>query len=153
MAEPGFWDDPVAARAVIGEVKELKGRLAPYERLAAKVAELAELAELLEAEPDPGLEAEWAREVAALGPELERLEDPEEMEEVEAMIRRHLEYTGSEVAKRILARWDRAVARFVKVMPKDYKRALAALAGAGGEEGVMAAFEANKRDLLRVSGN
>jgi len=74
MAEPGFWDDPVAARAVIGEVKELKGRLAPYERLAAKVAELAELAELLEAEPDPGLEAEWAREVAALGPELERLE-------------------------------------------------------------------------------
>ena len=47
---------------------------------------------------------------------------------------------------------------FVKVMPKDYKRMLEAFrlveaAGISGEEAVMAAFEQNKNDLTRVSGN
>jgi len=43
-------------------------------------------------------------------------------------------------------------------MPKDYKRMLDALqqaerAGLVGEAAVMAAFEANKNDAARVSGN
>ena len=43
-------------------------------------------------------------------------------------------------------------------MPRDYKRMLQAMkrvqeAGLSGEEAVMAAFEENKRDLARVSGN
>ena len=39
-----------------------------------------------------------------------------------------MRHTGSEVGRRILADWGAAVARFVKVMPRDYKRALAELA-------------------------
>ena len=89
---------------------------------------------------------------------LERLEDAEEINEVERMLRRHAQYTNSERARLILARWEELVPRFVKVMPKDYKRVLEALervtkAGLSGEEAIMAAFEANKADLARVSGN
>jgi glutamate synthase (ferredoxin) len=89
---------------------------------------------------------------------LERLEDEEEIEEVREMIRRHAEYTESRLARTILASWEEKVPRFVKVFPKDYKRALEAMKrveaqGLSGEEAVMAAFEENKRDLARVSGN
>ena len=41
-------------------------------------------------------------------------------------ITRHQEWTGSEVAGRILARWSEAISEFVKVMPTDYKRVLEA---------------------------
>jgi glutamate synthase (ferredoxin) len=48
--------------------------------------------------------------------------------------------------------------KFVKVLPKDYKRVLEAMeraksAGLKGDEAVMAAFEENARDLSRVGGN
>jgi len=61
------------------------------------------------------------------------------------VIERHCEYTGSLVAARLLAEWDDAViARFSKVMPKDYKRVLAAASaaqrdGRNIDEAVMAA--------------
>jgi glutamate synthase (NADPH) large chain len=42
------------------------------------------------------------------------------------LIGRHLAETGSAVAARLLADWDAALARFGRVMPKDYKRVLAA---------------------------
>jgi glutamate synthase (ferredoxin) len=89
---------------------------------------------------------------------LERLEDDHEIKEVESMIGRHAEYTNSERARVILALWEDMVPKFVKVLPKDYKRVLEATkrieeAGLSGEEATMAAFEANKRDLARVSGN
>jgi glutamate synthase (ferredoxin) len=89
---------------------------------------------------------------------LERLDDGSEIRGVEAMIRQHAEYTDSELAWRILDDWDRKIAKFVKIMPKDYKRMLEAFervkaVGLSGEEAVMAAFEQNKNDLARVSGN
>ena len=89
---------------------------------------------------------------------LERLEDADEIEAVARMVRRHLEYTDSAVAGRILSDWDAAVGRFVKVIPKDYKRMLALFeemeaAGLSGDDALMAAFEQNKNDLARVSGN
>jgi len=37
---------------------------------------------------------------------LEKLEDPEELQEVRAMIQRHAEYTGSERARSILKLWE-----------------------------------------------
>ena len=74
MAEPGFWDDPQAAREAIAEVKELKAWVEPWERIEAKAADLEELAELLEAEADPALEQEWVDEVLSLEQELEDLE-------------------------------------------------------------------------------
>ncbi|MFQ5846667.1 MAG: glutamate synthase large subunit [Candidatus Methylomirabilales bacterium] len=89
---------------------------------------------------------------------LERLEDDQEIKKVESMVGRHAEYTNSERAGFILARWEKMVPKFVKVLPKDFKRVLEAMrrveeAGLSGEEATMAAFEANKRDLARVSGN
>ena len=56
--------------------------------------------------------------------------DPLEDEDVaalRALIEEHAERTGSPVAARVLDDWDAALPRFVKVMPHDYKRALAAL--------------------------
>jgi glutamate synthase (ferredoxin) len=57
---------------------------------------------------------------------LEKLKDASEIDEVAGMIRQHAEYTNSELAYRILARWDEMVLKFVKVLPKDYKRMLQA---------------------------
>jgi len=89
---------------------------------------------------------------------LERIEDEEEILEVREMIRRHAEYTESQRAWEILSSWEDMVPRFVKIMPKDYKRMIQAMkrvqqAGLSGEEAIMAAFEENKRDLARISGN
>jgi glutamate synthase (ferredoxin) len=90
--------------------------------------------------------------------ELERLDNPEELVEVKGMIARHVEYTGSALAQRVLDNWRQLAPKFVKVMPKDYKRVLQAMkevaaAGFSGEEAVMAAFEQNKNDQARVGGN
>ncbi|HWO41768.1 MAG TPA: glutamate synthase-related protein, partial [Candidatus Eisenbacteria bacterium] len=88
---------------------------------------------------------------------LERL-DEGDLQEVEEMLKRHAFYTRSARAWQILALWEEMAAKFVKVMPKDYRRMLEALRraeeqGLVGEEAVMAAFEANKNDAARVSGN
>jgi glutamate synthase (ferredoxin) len=89
---------------------------------------------------------------------LEKLTDPEEIREVRAMIQRHVDYTNSERARNILKLWEEMVPKFVKVMPKDYKRVLEATkrvtaAGLSGDEAIMAAFEQNAHDLARVGGN
>ena len=60
--------------------------------------------------------------------DLEDMVDPDDVAELEAMIEQHAELTGSERAKRILATWDVQLRKFIKVMPRDYKRALAELA-------------------------
>ena len=89
---------------------------------------------------------------------VEKLEEAGEIAAVRTLVQRHLDHTGSERARSILAAWDSFVPRFVKVMPKDYKRMLACLdrakaQGLTGDEAVMAAFEENARDLSRVGGN
>jgi glutamate synthase (NADPH) large chain len=43
------------------------------------------------------------------------------------LIEKHLRYTGSTVASRILEHWDEYRAKFVKVFPNEYKRALTEL--------------------------
>ncbi len=45
-------------------------------------------------------------------------------EELRGLIAEHAQRTGSLVARNILAQWERARERFVKVMPRDYRRAL-----------------------------
>ncbi|HZZ86788.1 MAG TPA: glutamate synthase-related protein, partial [Caulobacteraceae bacterium] len=45
-------------------------------------------------------------------------------ERLRILVERHLLYTGSARAQALLADWDKALASFVKVMPKDYRRAL-----------------------------
>jgi hypothetical protein len=44
---------------------------------------------------------------------------------VRALVQEHRERTGSAVAARVLREWESLVAAWVKVMPRDYKRALA----------------------------
>ncbi len=57
----------------------------------------------------------------------------EDRELVASLLTRHLEYTGSTVAENILDKWSRYQHGFVKVMPKDYKRVLAAIKKAEDE--------------------
>jgi len=88
---------------------------------------------------------------------LERL-DERDMQEVEEMLKRHAIYTRSARAWQLLALWQETAPKFVKVMPKDYRRVLEALReaemkGLVGDAALMAAFEANKNDASRVSGN
>jgi glutamate synthase (ferredoxin) len=88
---------------------------------------------------------------------LEKLEDSEEIQQVRQMIENHQKYTQSTKAAAVLQNWNTNVPKFVKVMPKDYKRVLEAFkrvtaAGLSGEEAVMAAFEENSKDAARVGG-
>jgi glutamate synthase domain-containing protein 2/glutamate synthase domain-containing protein 1/glutamate synthase domain-containing protein 3 len=56
--------------------------------------------------------------------ELESLTDDDERQ-VRTLISEHAQRTGSLVARNMLAQWDRGARdRFVKVMPRDYKRVL-----------------------------
>jgi glutamate synthase (NADPH/NADH) large chain/glutamate synthase (ferredoxin) len=58
--------------------------------------------------------------------------EPGDAEQVRALVEEHLERTDSPVARRLLERWEELSASFVKVMPRDYREALAALAGSNG---------------------
>jgi glutamate synthase (ferredoxin) len=89
---------------------------------------------------------------------LEKLTDPEEIEQVRQMIARHGDHTKSIRAWKLLSDWPACVPKFVKVLPKDYKRVLEALkraeaAGLSGDQAINQAFEENVRDLARVGGN
>jgi glutamate synthase (ferredoxin) len=88
---------------------------------------------------------------------LEKLSESAEVEQVRQIIEKHVKYTNSAHAKRILDDWANTASKFIKVMPKDYKRVLEALKdaqsrGLTGEEAIMAAFEKNARDEARVGG-
>jgi len=45
-------------------------------------------------------------------------------ERLRIMIERHLLFTGSARARELLDDWENALARFVKVVPRDFRRAL-----------------------------
>ena len=66
MASAGFWNDQESARTAVQQVKELKGWIEPYDRLAGRINSSLELDELLAAEPDPVMSAEVDEEVAAV---------------------------------------------------------------------------------------
>jgi glutamate synthase (NADPH/NADH) large chain len=55
---------------------------------------------------------------------LEAVESEEDMALLRGMVERHLQWTGSTVAERVLNDWDRLLPRFIKVMPDDLKRVL-----------------------------
>lgn len=86
-----------------------------------------------------------------------KLDDPDEINRVRDMIRKHAEYTRSERAKKVLSHWEDLVPKFVKVYPNDYRRVIETqkrfkLKGLSDDEAIMAAFEENSRDLARVGG-
>jgi glutamate synthase domain-containing protein 3 len=55
---------------------------------------------------------------------LEAVESEENIALLRGMVERHLEWTGSGVAERVLEDWDELLRRFVKVMPNDLRRVL-----------------------------
>jgi glutamate synthase (ferredoxin) len=65
--------------------------------------------------------------------DLEPLVLEDDVEEVRDLLRRHVRYTQSALGEKVLANWETLQPRFVKVMPKDYKRALAAMERARAE--------------------
>lgn len=66
-------------------------------------------------------------------PGLVELEKPDRNEDeaaIRSLLEKHAELTGSPVAKAMLSDWENNLQFFVKVFPRDYRRALAAQAGA-----------------------
>ena len=57
--------------------------------------------------------------------EVSGLEDPSEIAFIRGLIEDHHHYTGSELAARVLLDFNRALPRFIKVLPTDYKRVMA----------------------------
>ena len=60
-------------------------------------------------------------------------------ERLRILVERHQLHTGSTIAGDLLADWDAGLAHFVKVMPRDYKRALETLAAEREEAASVAA--------------
>jgi glutamate synthase (NADPH/NADH) large chain len=72
------------------------------------------------------------------------LPDADDLDWLHDRVQRHHDETASEVAASLLADWDHVATRFKKVMPRDYKRVLNAIAqaerdGTDPEAAVMAA--------------
>jgi glutamate synthase (ferredoxin) len=89
---------------------------------------------------------------------LETLTDAEEIGKLKDSIAKHAEYTKSQKAIGVLASWDEMMPKFVKVMPRDYKRVLQAIqnalaSGLSGDDALNAAFEENSRDVARMGGS
>lgn len=90
-------------------------------------------------DPDGSFESNFNPAIADL---LDVEPGSEDDKSLKFMIEKHLEYTGSKVAEKLLADWDNSVSQFKKVFPRDYarvlrERALAeSEAKAGAEEGV-----------------
>ncbi|HLN27125.1 MAG TPA: glutamate synthase large subunit [Gemmataceae bacterium] len=86
-----------------------------------------------------------------------RLEEEDEIELVQNLVRKHAQYTRSDRAWKILAFWDEMVPRFFKIYPNDYRRVIETqkrfkAQGLSDEEAIMAAFEENAHDLARAGG-
>ncbi|WP_284642253.1 glutamate synthase large subunit [Paenibacillus silviterrae] len=89
---------------------------------------------------------------------LEPVEEVYEAEELRIMIQYHATFTGSSEAQRVLHDWEHLLWKFVKVIPKDYKRMFEAIervkrSGLSQQEAMLVAFEENMKDISRVSGN
>ncbi|MCW7490756.1 glutamate synthase large subunit [Leptospira meyeri] len=75
--------------------------------------------------------------------DLDPLTDASEIAEVKKMVEDHKAYTGSKRAEEVLKDWDTVVKQMIKVIPRDYKKALEkmaeeATAGKTNKEGVTA---------------
>jgi len=75
---------------------------------------------------------------------LEAIESAEDVDLVKGLLTKHVQYTQSTVAEKILGNWNEYQSKFVKVMPVQYKRVLEAIKrgkekGLTEEEAVMEA--------------
>jgi glutamate synthase (ferredoxin) len=84
--------------------------------------------------------------------------DPEDIDTVRTMLENHVKYTDSAKGAQVLANWETMLPKFIKVMPRDYKRVLNAIkealeAGLSGDDALNAAFEKNAQDVARIGGS
>ncbi|MDH3294948.1 MAG: glutamate synthase-related protein, partial [Acidimicrobiia bacterium] len=83
---------------------------------------------------------------ARLNSEMVDLEslDEDDIGRLHRLVSRHQRETGSEVARRLLADWDRSLGQFTKVMPTDYRRVIDARRRAAqtGQDPIEAIMEA-----------
>jgi glutamate synthase (ferredoxin) len=93
------------------------------------------------------LDGDFARRCNRQMVDLEPLDGSGDVGFVGNLIDRHVMFTGSAYAAGILSNWRAMRARFVKVMPRDYKRVLAAEAHARAE-----GREATFQELVGVGG-
>lgn len=86
---------------------------------------------------------------------LERVSEEKDESELRGMLERHLKYTDSTVASVVLNDWEAALGKFVKVIPKDYKKMLEHIQkaedkGLHGDEALLEAFESSMKELART---
>jgi glutamate synthase (ferredoxin) len=93
------------------------------------------------------LDGDFARRCNRQMVDLEPLSGSEDVEFVGNLIDRHVTLTSSAYGAGILSKWRAMRARFVKVMPRDFKRVLAAEAHARSE-----GREATFQELVGVGG-
>ena len=75
----------------------------------------------------PYPDSELRNQAARCNPEfvdLEPLDREDDMQLVAELLKRHVRYTGSTLAARLLTDWSATSKMFVKVMPRDYRRVL-----------------------------
>jgi len=72
--DPAFWSNQDRARAVVQEIKTLKGWLVPANDIVQRIADARGLTELLGAEPDEGMTQELERELGSLEQAVEAFE-------------------------------------------------------------------------------
>jgi glutamate synthase (ferredoxin) len=105
-------------------------------------------------DPEGGFPVRCNQEMVGLS----RVEDPEELASLRALLERHVALTGSQQGRALLEGWATQAAQLVKVLPHDYRRMLEAqrqlrAKGMNQEEAELAAFEMNAHSEARVGGN
>ena len=90
---------------------------------------------------DGDFEIHFNDEMADMGP----VEAMEDIAELQDMVKRHAAHTGSALGQRVLDEWDQLLPKFVKVMPRDYRKVLDAFKrveerGLTGDEAALTAF-------------
>ena len=60
---------------------------------------------------------------------MEQIDNKGEKQELEDILKKHVEYTGSKKAKAVLDNFDEYLPKFKKIIPADYKRLLHLISG------------------------
>jgi glutamate synthase (ferredoxin) len=81
--------------------------------------------------------------------DVEALADDEDRAIVQRLLERHAQFTGSPVAERILSDWLRSTRDFVRVMPRDYRRAIESARNA--DRAVLSVPRDDETPLLQVA--
>ncbi|XP_059428505.1 glutamate synthase [NADH], amyloplastic isoform X1 [Corylus avellana] len=82
--------------------------------------------------------------------DLDKVEEEEDVMTLRIMVQQHQRHTNSQLAKEVLANFENLLPKFIKVIPREYKRVLASLKveGASKEAVEHAAKEQDEAELM-----